>query len=90
MKISYYVFEGYQVEYQAIADGRDHALVNCRMLLLVWRSDMENQGRYFRLECQLLAWVRVFGALPSEAMKEIAIRRYTWKIVKQQYLPLFS
>jgi len=51
---------------------------------------MENQGRYFRLECQLLAWVRVFGALPSEAMKEIAIRRYTWKIVKQQYLPLFS
>jgi len=54
------------------------------------RATMENGGLYFNSVSTLLAQLANIGSLDNcGKMREIAQRRYTWKIVRQQYYSVF-
>lgn len=55
------------------------------------RATTEDKCRYFKSEDELIAKTESIGnADHGKVMREIAQRRYTWKIVKQQYFNLFK
>ena len=57
------------------------------------RASTEDKGLYFQNSDHLVSMLNERSDLISEVggeMKEIAYRRYTWQIVKEQYLSLFE
>jgi len=55
------------------------------------RASMENKGNYFSCSKTLVSILEEFNKLGSgDEMAEIAMRRYTWKNVRKQYLQLFN
>lgn len=54
------------------------------------RATLENKGSYFQTVDDLSQQIEIedYGSDPE--MQEIAQRRYTWKIIKHQYLSLFK
>lgn len=55
------------------------------------RASTEGEANYFVDETELVALIRDSSTLGnSEKMLEIAQRRYTWNIVKEQYFALFK
>jgi glycosyltransferase involved in cell wall biosynthesis len=54
------------------------------------RATLENKGLYFETSDDLCRHMKSFCQHSDPEMQEIAQRRYTWKIVKQQYLSLFE
>ena len=54
------------------------------------RATMENKGSYFHTVDDLSQQIETVNQDFGPEMQEIARRRYTWKIVKQQYFSLFE
>ncbi|SEK46474.1 Glycosyltransferase involved in cell wall bisynthesis [Colwellia chukchiensis] len=55
------------------------------------RASTENSAQFFVNSAELVALINAPSAVENAAnMKEIAERRYTWKIVKDQYFRLFK
>lgn len=54
------------------------------------RATMENKGSYFKTVGDLSRQIGIVNQRSDPEMGEIAKRRYTWEIVKKQYLSLFE
>ena len=54
------------------------------------RATMENKGSYFENSSELIQQVESLENAPDLDMQEIAKRRYTWKLVTQQYVSLLK
>jgi glycosyltransferase involved in cell wall biosynthesis len=54
------------------------------------RASMEGKGAYFKDGAELKQRVAETQHSHDPEMREIALRKYSWDIVKQKYLDLFD
>ena len=54
------------------------------------RASMEGIGVYFGDLEQLRSVVGALNVDPANNLRDIALRRYTWKVVRDQYFELFD